>query len=167
MWEQQHVWAWLDNPLSYRSLYTKRIPSRPSLILCQHPQGPFWYKVGLAKWNYPYYLQIPYQIRFHISRSQTPFKLPHTTRRKMVGVFYSLPTRGAFLSYRVRIGLIPSSLCPFSGGEPHTCIRIISCPSHPIPLTERDLWSGLPFFICHLFLPFSLNPLLMSKGVSG
>ena len=35
--------------------------------------------------------------------------------------------------YRERIRLIPS---PFSGGEPHTYIHILTSPTHPSPLIE-------------------------------
>ena len=59
-------------------------------------------------------------------------------------------------SYRERIGLVPSPLCPSCGLAPHTTVHVFSCSSHPTPLTELDLWerprlaseflSSLPFF---------------------
>jgi len=42
-------------------------------------------------------------------------------------------------SYREKIGLIPSPLCPSCGREPHTTVHVFSCSSHPTPLTKIDL----------------------------
>ena len=59
-------------------------------------------------------------------------------------------------SYRERIGLVPSPICPSCGLAPHTTIHVFSCSSHPTPLTELDMWerprlvseflSSLPIF---------------------
>ena len=43
-------------------------------------------------------------------------------------------------SYREKIGVVPSPLCPFCELEPHSTVHVFSCSSHLIPLTELDLW---------------------------
>ena len=65
-----------------------------------------------------------------------------------------------------------SPLCHSCGGKPHTTVHVCSCPSHPTPLTERDLWErlrltsallfGLPFFDLPPLPPLPLNPLLLT-----
>ena len=84
----------------------------------------------------------------------------------------------SFYSYRERIGLVPSPLCPSCGLMPHTTVHVFSCSSHPTLLTELDLWehprlaseflSSLPSFDLHLFLLLSLSTLLLTdKRVRG
>ena len=46
----------------------------------------------------------------------------------------------SLLSYRERIGLIPSPLLPSWGGEPHTAVHLFSCTSYPTSLIVKDLW---------------------------
>ena len=91
----------------------------------------------------------------------------------------SLPHLHSFFSrtlhsYHDRIGLIPSTLCPSCRREPHTSFHVLSCPSHPTPMTVRNLWKRphltskvrtfLVFLslISHLFLPLPLSPLLLT-----
>ena len=43
-------------------------------------------------------------------------------------------------SYRERIRLVPSPLCPSSRLESYTTVHVFSFFSHPTPLTELVLW---------------------------
>ena len=75
-------------------------------------------------------------------------------------------------SYRERIGLIPSLLCPSCGMEPHTTVHAFSCSSHPALLTVRA-WrrSSCRSFISstsRLLLLLPLSPFLLAdKRVRG
>ena len=42
-------------------------------------------------------------------------------------------------SYRLRIGIIPSSFCLSCIVEPHTIVHVFSCSLHPTPVTELEL----------------------------
>ena len=46
----------------------------------------------------------------------------------------------SLLFYRERIGQILIPLCPLLGGETHTSVQLLLCPSHPTSLTVKDLW---------------------------
>ena len=71
-------------------------------------------------------------------------------------------------SYRERIGLVPSPLCPSCGLAPHTTVHVFSYSSHPTPLTEFDLWKRprlAPDFLLDILF-FDLPPVPPPKPES-
>ena len=64
-------------------------------------------------------------------------------------------------SYRNRIGLADSPLCPSCGIEDHTTQHIFNCTSHPTELTVGDLWDRPGRVAQYLeSLPFTDFPVL-------
>ena len=64
-------------------------------------------------------------------------------------------------SYRHRIGLSDSSLCPECNSQEHTTEHVFACPAAPTPLTPLNLWTdplGVADFLCTLRAFESLPP---------
>ena len=63
-------------------------------------------------------------------------------------------------SYRERITLIPSSLCPSCGVESHThtTVHVFACSSHPTPLTERLVGTSATDVRVPVWPPFLQSP---------
>ena len=71
----------------------------------------------------------------NINRKSKPRSLLHDFPFPASSSFWS-----SLLSYRRRIGLMPSPLFPSWGGKPHTSIHLSSCPLHPTSFTAKDQW---------------------------